>query len=211
MSLTHWLAFLVASNLLLALPGPTVLVVVSYALGHGRRPAAAVVAGVTLGDFTAMTCSMLGLGAILAASAFVFTGLRWLGGLYLIYLGMRAVMARGDGKAAVIGAERPLLNGVLFGLTNPKSYPVAFATFGALVAPYGDHITWAMTPALIGAAFLGFVAADLILFISIGLPPVRRFFSRYGLWVTRIVGMAFIGFGAKSLVEGAKGLATARG
>jgi threonine/homoserine/homoserine lactone efflux protein len=66
-----------------------VLLVISYALGHGRKPAAATVAGVALGDLTAMTASMLGLGAVLATSALVFTGLRWLGGAYLIYLGIK--------------------------------------------------------------------------------------------------------------------------
>ncbi|MEP6830587.1 MAG: LysE family translocator [Rhizomicrobium sp.] len=124
MSLTHWLAFLVASNLLLAIPGPTVLVVVSYALGHGRRPAAAVVAGVTLGDFTAMTCSMLGLGAILAASAFVFTGLRWLGGLYLIYLGLklwRAPAVTPDAPASTLSLKRIFAHAYAVTALNPKS------------------------------------------------------------------------------------------
>ena len=124
MSLTHWLAFLVASNLLLAIPGPTVLVVVSYALGHGRRPAAAVVAGVTLGDFTAMTCSMLGLGAILAASAFVFTGLRWLGGLYLIYLGFklwRAPVVTPDAPAPALSLKRIFAHAYAVTALNPKS------------------------------------------------------------------------------------------
>jgi threonine/homoserine/homoserine lactone efflux protein len=124
MSLTHWLAFLVASNLLLAIPGPTVLVVVSYALGHGRRPAAAVVAGVALGDFTAMTCSMLGLGAILAASAFVFTGLRWLGGLYLIYLGYklwRAPIVTPDAPAPALSPTRIFAHAYAVTALNPKS------------------------------------------------------------------------------------------
>ncbi len=124
MSLTHWLAFLVASNLLLAIPGPTVLVVVSYALGHSRRPAAAVVAGVTLGDFTAMTCSMLGLGAILAASAFVFTGLRWLGGLYLIYLGLklwRAPAVTPDAPASTLSLKRIFAHAYAVTALNPKS------------------------------------------------------------------------------------------
>lgn len=124
MSLTHWLAFLVASQLLLAIPGPTVLVVVSYALGHGRRPAAAVVAGVTLGDFTAMTCSMLGLGAILAASAFVFTGLRWLGGLYLIYLGYklwRAPTVTSDAPAPALSLKRIFAHAYAVTALNPKS------------------------------------------------------------------------------------------
>ena len=89
MPLAHWLAFVGASAVLLAIPGPTVLLIVSYALGHGRKPAAAIVAGVALGDVTAMTTSMLGLGAVLATSALVFTGLRWVGGAYLIYLGIK--------------------------------------------------------------------------------------------------------------------------
>ena len=89
MPVDHWLAFVAASAILLAIPGPTVLLVISYALGHGRRPAAAIVAGVALGDLTSMTASMLGLGAVLAASAMVFTALRWIGGAYLVYLGVK--------------------------------------------------------------------------------------------------------------------------
>ena len=89
MSIEHWLAFVAASAVLLAIPGPTILLVVSHALGHGRKVAGASVAGVALGDFTAMTASMLGLGALLAASAALFTVLKWAGAAYLIWLGIR--------------------------------------------------------------------------------------------------------------------------
>ena len=89
MPIDHWLAFVAASAVMLAIPGPTVLLVISYALGHGRRPAGAIVAGVALGDLTSMTASMLGLGAVLATSAAVFTALRWVGGAYLAYLGVK--------------------------------------------------------------------------------------------------------------------------
>jgi len=89
MSLELWLAFVAASAILLAIPGPTILIVVSYALGHGRRAALSTVAGVALGDFTAMTCSMLGLGALLATSAMLFTALKWLGAAYLVWLGIK--------------------------------------------------------------------------------------------------------------------------
>src|ERR1700685_90718 len=89
MSLEHWLAFIAASAILLAIPGPTVLLVISYALGHGRRAALGTVAGVALGGFTAMTASMRGLGALLSTSALVFTGLKWIGAAYLIYLGIK--------------------------------------------------------------------------------------------------------------------------
>ncbi len=89
MSFDHWLAFAVASAVMLAIPGPTILLVISYALGHGRKAAGATVAGVALGDFTAMTASMLGLGALLATSAAIFTVLKWAGAAYLVWLGVK--------------------------------------------------------------------------------------------------------------------------
>jgi len=75
MSFELWLAFAAASAVLLAIPGPTILLVISYALGHGRKAARATVAGVALGDFTAMTASMLGLGVLLATSATLFSAM----------------------------------------------------------------------------------------------------------------------------------------
>lgn len=89
MSLEHWLAFATASAILVAIPGPTVLLVISYALAHGRRSAVATVLGVGLGDFTSMTCSMVGLGAFLLTSATLFTVLKWIGAAYLIYMGVK--------------------------------------------------------------------------------------------------------------------------
>src|SRR5450755_2853389 len=103
MSIHHWLGFVAAAAVLLAIPGPTVLLVISYALGHGRRSAYATVAGVALGDFTAMTASMLGLGAMLATSAALFTVLKWVGAIYLVYLGIKLwrapVAAMGQGES----------------------------------------------------------------------------------------------------------------
>jgi len=89
MSIEHWLAFVAASAVLLAIPGPTILLVISYALGHGKKAAPASVAGVAMGDFTAMTTSMLGLGVLLATSAMLFTILKWVGAAYLVYLGIK--------------------------------------------------------------------------------------------------------------------------
>ena len=94
MSFATWIAFAVASVVLLLIPGPTVLLVVSYALTQGRRIAVAMAAGVALGDFTAMTLSLAGLGALLAASATLFTVLKWVGAAYLVYLGVRLWRAK---------------------------------------------------------------------------------------------------------------------
>ncbi|WP_206955494.1 LysE family translocator [Trinickia acidisoli] len=89
MSFIHWLPFALASAIVIVIPGPTVLLVVSYALGHGRRYALATTAGVALGDLTSMTASMFGLGALLAASAEWFMVLKWIGAIYLVYLGVK--------------------------------------------------------------------------------------------------------------------------
>jgi len=88
MSVDVWLTFVIASTALLLIPGPTVLLVLSYAISQGRRVALATVAGVALGDFVAMTASLIGLGAMVLASAALFTLLKWIGAAYLIYLGV---------------------------------------------------------------------------------------------------------------------------
>src|SRR4029079_17218670 len=89
MGIESWLAFVAASAVLLVIPGPTILTVVSYSLAHGRRANVPLVAAVTLGDSTALVLSLLGLGALLATSAFLFNLIKWAGGLYLIILGLR--------------------------------------------------------------------------------------------------------------------------
>ncbi|HEV7317501.1 MAG TPA: LysE family translocator [Ensifer sp.] len=135
MSFEHWFAFAAASAVLLAIPGPTILLVISYALGHGRKTAGATVAGVALGDFTAMTASMLGLGALLATSAAIFTVLKWVGAAYLIWLGIKLwrapVSAGGDTDVETAAGERPLrifFHTYAVTALNPKSI-VFFVAF----------------------------------------------------------------------------------
>jgi threonine/homoserine/homoserine lactone efflux protein len=132
MSFDHWLAFVAASAILLAIPGPTVLLVISYALGQGRKPAAAIVAGVALGDLTAMTASMLGLGAVLATSATIFTALRWIGGAYLVYLGIKLwrapIQAASVGDVPKADPWRMLAHAYAVTALNPKSI-VFFVAF----------------------------------------------------------------------------------
>lgn len=142
MSIEQWLAFAAASAVMLAIPGPTILLVISYALGHGRKTAVATVSGVALGDITAMTASILGLGALLATSAMAFTVLKWIGGAYLIYLGIRLWRAPVvDGPLADndnLPEEKPFrIFGHAFAVTalNPKS--IVF--FVAFMPQFIDH------------------------------------------------------------------------
>jgi homoserine/homoserine lactone efflux protein len=99
-----WLAFVVAASVLLVIPGPTILLVIGQAARHGRRSVVPLVIGVVLGDAVALGASLLGVGAVLAASATLFSLLKWLGVGYLLYLAVR--MWRRD-NAARDGNEYP--------------------------------------------------------------------------------------------------------
>ena len=90
-------------------------------------------------------------------------------------------MTKKDAPPRTIGAERPLLTGMAFGLTNPKAYPVALAMFSAIVAPYVDRLSFADAPRLMVAAFAGFLAADATLIFAAGLPRCAGSFSRTGV------------------------------
>jgi threonine/homoserine/homoserine lactone efflux protein len=70
MHIDLWFAFVLASAVVLVIPGPTILTVMSYSLAHGRAVNVPLVAAVALGDCTSLSLSLLGLGALLAASAF---------------------------------------------------------------------------------------------------------------------------------------------
>lgn len=189
MSVEHWLAFAAASWVLLMIPGPTVLLVVSYALGHGRRPAAAIVAGVGLGDFTAMTASMLGLGALLATSAAVFTVLRWVGGAYLVYLGVKLwlapVAAEADVPAPAARPGRMLAHAFAVTALNPKSilFFIAFVPqFIVADAPLWPQVAVLeatfVTLAVVNAALFALLAARAR--TALRTPRLRRGVNRSG-------------------------------
>lgn len=93
MNIELWIAFVAASSVLLIIPGPTILTVVSYSISHGHRVKIPLITAVALGDSTALVLSLLGLGTLLTQSAFWFQIVKWVGGLYLLYLGIKLFMA----------------------------------------------------------------------------------------------------------------------
>ncbi|QFR33360.1 LysE family translocator [Ancylobacter sp. TS-1] len=188
-------------------PGPAFLALFSLAATHGRPAGARFVGGHLIGDvfWTALAfAAIIGVNQLGPA---LFDALGIACGLYLCYLGVKAVLSR-EGAATPVGSNRPLMTGVLFGLTNPKAYPVSVAMFTALTAHYASGLSWDAAPQLLAAAFVGFILADIFLVWAAGLAPVRRFFQRHGLVITRLVGVMFIAFGAKSLVDAGRSIAS---
>ena len=207
MSLEHWLAFCAASAILLAIPGPTVLLVISYALGHGRKIAFATVAGVTLGDFTAMTASMLGLGALLATSATIFTILKWVGAAYLVYLGIKLwrapVAESGAEDLPDAPKERPgriFAHAYVVTALNPKSLIFFVAFLPQFLDAHGPVVTQL---AIFEITFLALATANASLYAllaamarnQIRKPHVQRFVNRTG--GTLMIGAGVLAAGWK--------------
>ena len=191
-----WLAFVITAIGILVIPGPTISLVMSYALSQGRTAAAAIVAGVALGDLTAMSLSLLGLGALLAASATLFTALKWIGAAYLVYLGIklwRALAGAMETNAATVPAKVMFGHAWLVTSLNPKS--IVF--FVAFVPQFIDQARpYATQAVILIATFVVLAAANAGAYalVASGLkttirrPSVQR-------WVNRTGGTVLIGAG----------------
>lgn len=126
MTIEVWIAFVLASSALLIIPGPTILTVISYSMSNGYKARIPLIVAVALGDSTALALSLLGLGALLAQSAFWFQVIKWAGGLYLLYLGFQLLKAGVQkGPEAATHAEaasgaKLFINTYLVTALNPK-------------------------------------------------------------------------------------------
>ena len=96
MSADVWLSFVLASMILCFSPGPTVFLVMGQSLSHGKTSVVPLVAGVLSGDVIAMSISFIGLGALLATSAVLFSIFKWVAAAYLVYLGIKTWRSKLD-------------------------------------------------------------------------------------------------------------------
>lgn len=188
-------------------PGPAFLALFSLSAAHGRPAGARFVGGHLIGDLFWTALAFAAIIGVNQLGPALFDALGIGCGLYLCWLGFKAVTSA-KGAVAPVGSNRPLITGVLFGLTNPKAYPVSVAMFTALTAHYASSLSWDAAPWLMASAFAGFIVADIILVWAAGLAPVRRVFLRHSLAITRVVGVMFIAFGAKSLLDAGRGIAS---
>lgn len=135
MDTSTWATFAAASFIMGVIPGPGVASIIGFAFSSGRRVALASVAGMAVGNATAMSVSLAGAGAILASSALAFAVLKWAGAIYLVAVGVLAI-ARSSPPAEVsapspaISARTAFLTNVAVGTFHPKTilFFVAFAS-----------------------------------------------------------------------------------
>lgn len=199
MDLSLWMTFVGATVLLLIIPGPTIVLVLTYALTQGRRVAVASAGGVALGDFIAMTTSLIGLGALVLASATLFTALKWVGAVYLVWMGIGMIRSAGTAKAIQIEDAPQLSAGAVFRnaavvtALNPKGI-VFFIAF----VPQFIRTDAALAPqfAILIATFVGLATLNVLIYALLA-DRLRATIRRPSVlaWMTRVGGGVLIAMG----------------
>lgn len=204
---TQLLMFIAAGWLLNLTPGPDVLYIVSSALKSGVRAGIVAALGIVSGCFVHVFAAALGVGALLATSATAFTVLKWAGAAYLMWMGVKLLLAKGGGSSIVpagVSAEvvavnlwRVLRQGFLTNVLNPKVALFFLAFVPQFIAPGTEDKVTAFL--LLGLLFnlnslpINFGYAWLAGWASRRVGAVQRAMH----WMDRAAGVMFVGFGLR--------------
>ncbi len=133
MSYETWIAFAIASSIIVLIPGPNIILTVNYAIRDGKRSGLATIPGVVAGAFVAMSLSLAGAGVLLATSAYLFSLLKLAGAMYLIWLAYSLWTAPVNGVSTGGNSEAQPLKSLfwqsfLISVLNPKG-PAFYVAF----------------------------------------------------------------------------------
>ncbi len=185
-------------------PGPAVLAVLNLAALRGRRAGAGFIFGHLAGDLLWTVLALVALVWVNVLSPVVFIILGLFCGGYLAYLGIKALFSKASNSKDIFNVKHPALLGLIFGLSNPKSYPVTLSLFTALLGSRLNDLTLSHLPLFLVVCFVGFLVADFILIWLIGLGVVRTVYKKYALWITRATGLLFLYFALSVLYHSFK-------
>lgn len=190
------LIFAVVAFVGIATPGPTVLLALTNGTRLGVKASLAGMAGAVLSDFVLIAAVALGLGALLAASEFWFSVVKWVGVVYLTYLGIR--MLRSTGTLAVASEDAPtehpsgravFLRSFLVAVTNPKGYLFFSAFLPQFIIPAEPQL------AQYAALAITFAAIDFVVMLAYaaaGAQAIRWLRAKGILWLDRLCGGALL-------------------
>jgi RhtB (resistance to homoserine/threonine) family protein len=199
--LNEWLMVLAMGALVVVVPGPNFAMTLRNSLTRSRRAGLFTAFGVSLGGVGHVTYSLIGVGLLISQSIFLFNTLKRLGALYLIYLGIKALLARKHDQAnpehvttMPLGDLAALRMGFLTCILNPKATLFFFSLFTQVIRPG--------TPRPVQALYgLTIVACELTWYSFVALASshraIRRVFDAASHWVERATGLLMIGFGLR--------------
>ena len=198
MSVTMLILFMVTSFVAIATPGPTVLLALSNGARFGTRVALFGMLGAMLSDLILISAVSIGLGAVLAASETAFQTLKWIGVMYLLYLGIQLLRTQPESQhdvpqglsATASHPSRIFLKCLLVALTNPKGY-----LFFSAILPQFVNL---QAPQFVqyGVLALTFTAIDglvMLAYASSGERAVKFFRTPMAMvWINRLSGGALV-------------------
>lgn len=193
MTLTTLILFAAVALVAIATPGPTVLLALSNGTRFGVRRSLAGMAGAVVSDFVLVGAVSVGLGALLAASEFWFTVLKYVGAAYLAWIGWRMLRSTGtlepaDATAAASGegsAKSLFLKAFLVAVTNPKGYLFCSALLPQFIDP---ALPQARQYIVIGLLFAALDFAVMFGYALIGARAVRMLKAAAVRWLDRVCG-----------------------
>ena len=206
----HLLAFALLSFVLIVVPGPNVLFVISRSLMLGKAAGVGTAVGGQIGVYTQVAAVAFGVGALVERSVALFTVVKLAGAAYLVYLGVQAVRhRRALGAALEATVERRTLgrilrDGIVVGMSNPKSIVFFAAVLPQFVDRSGGDVPAQML--LLGAVFMAIaVVCDSTWALAAG--TARAWIARSPRRLERVGGaggLAMIGIGASLTLTGRK-------
>jgi threonine/homoserine/homoserine lactone efflux protein len=197
----QWLIFLLASVVVIATPGQDMLLVMSRSITHGSRAGVATAGGVSLGLLGHTVLATAGLGALLRTSDWLFTGIKFVGSAYLLYLGIQLLLTRSAHISAAASAPqsliRQLITGAASNITNPKIAVFYFAFLPQFVAPGAGHPT--LTIFVLGVVFaaLTFLIKGPVALFAGSLSAWFRSRPEALVWLYRSSGVVMVGLAVR--------------
>ena len=198
MTPSYWL-FVAISAVVIATPGPGVILTISNALRHGFARSIPGIAGVALGMIGVGLASFAGLGVVLSSSAAAFTLVKYVGAAHLVYLGATRLFGRPTSALSRISveSERTVLRGLSEGasvtLLNPKAYLLYASMFPQFIDPSRDY---ADQFALLASTFSGLMLMIHSLYcVAASLAKERLLSPCWSNLLSKITGGVFVGLG----------------
>lgn len=197
--------FLIVVLGLFLVPGPAVILTTTRAVQDGSKIGIATGLGIATGDFIHVVFAAVGFSAILMTSAFAFTVVKVAGALYLLYMGIQAILAKGSEvdsvKAPKVSTTSAYRQGILVEVLNPKTALFFIALFPQFInLEAGSRVAQFLVLGMI------FVVLSILYTttLTIGIRPISNLMKRatgIGKWGNKIVGFIYIGLGLKIVFQ----------
>ncbi|GAA5648298.1 MULTISPECIES: homoserine/homoserine lactone efflux protein [Vibrio] len=198
MDLHVWLAYVATAIVFSLAPGSGTVNSISNGLSYGTRKSLAAIAGLQVGLACHIVLVGAGIGALVAKSALAFTVIKWVGAVYLIWLGIQKWRDHSSLATVTDGAALPartlLRKAVLINLTNPKSIVFLVALFPQFIDPAGNQLTQLM--------ILGVTTVVIDSFVMLGYTSLASQMGRFirservMSKINKVFGSMFMGCGA---------------